>query len=254
MHDAWERHFHFISGCSSNQNCDRFVVHIDSTIDSLPANPNGSSPRQQVEAAITEYYSSIFSGTLRPNLVFDTDVGAPGNIIIQAGSLPDTPNAGASQPAHNGTISYQTITINTTGVLPNSTQPIFDPTQPGYSTYFYKVILHELGHTFGLADVYLPGPCNQHQAASVMSQVCGVNDSGQGISAGLTQCDIDAIDVIYPMYDDGGNPGCGYYDQVDYFDVWAGTCFQHWSQIVHYYCGSVISTDSPILLSQDCSG
>jgi hypothetical protein len=82
------------------------------------------------------------------------------------------------------------------------------------------VILHEIGHLFGLADWMYSGPfCNtpaSNQNQTVMAQICGSNDDGSGIPTSVTMCDKTVAASNYPSGCGGGGPcpsQCdGYFD------------------------------------------
>jgi len=86
-----------------------------------------------------------------------------------------------------------TIGINT---LLSNGQPIFSPTQGGYSTVFTKVGLHEVGHGFGMTDVT---GSNQVAGQTVMNQISGTNDSGGMMATNVTGCDDQTVDAN-PLY------------------------------------------------------
>jgi hypothetical protein len=55
-----------------------------------------------------------------------------------------------------------------------------------YDTYIMKLTTHELGHVFGMADVYEE---SNQQMASIMDQGLGTNDQYQGMPTQPTECD-----------------------------------------------------------------
>ena len=57
-----------------------------------------------------------------------------------------------------------------------------------------KLALHEIGHTFRLADQPIVCPSPQ---VSIMNVGCGVNDSSGNIPSDVTSCDNDGINITY---------------------------------------------------------
>jgi hypothetical protein len=81
----------------------------------------------------------------------------------------------------------------------------FDPSQPGYSNAVFKAMLHEIGHTMGLAHMPLPNPpghCGgQTPQQSIMNGQCGVNDyTNNNMPAGLTACDQSSVVTSQQYY------------------------------------------------------
>ena len=167
-------------------------VYIDPSFDNLPNGP-GNAPSAQIAAAITiwnNYFASVGS-SFRLNPVSSP---TQANLTIGTAYQGANVSAGASQPRMSGPISSTQITVFTNPQFQTGGS-IIDPTQAGYQTYFTKVIEHELGHVFGLADV--GGACsNVYQ--SIMDQMCGVDDSLQGIPLGLTPCDNQQEQIFEP--------------------------------------------------------
>jgi hypothetical protein len=156
----------------------------------------------------------------------------------------------------SGNITYQSITFNTTGVLAGTNTPIANPNQPGYETYYFKVMLHELGHVFGLADYYPPGPCNQSAAQTVVSQLCGVNDIQQGLPLAITQCDKDAVQSWYATQpiQGGSGPGCGHTSVKYVSSGWDSVCYREYNTYYYYYCGVFQYHVGPFIVYEWCLG
>ncbi len=174
-------------------------IYIDSTVYSLPPGPGGpgTTPADQVQAAAT-LWQNYFNQRKYGFSIQVVGTAAEANVVVNAADLSGTtPHAGASQPSQSGAITSQNITINTTGTAVASdgtTFPIFDANQNGYQTIIAKIMLHELGHVFGLSDVQ--NGCTAAQ--SIMDQLCGVNDSGQGIPLSITSCDDQEEQILEP--------------------------------------------------------
>ena len=145
--------------------------------------------------------------------------GAP-TITFQNGTSSGT-NAAHTDTVINtasGQILSATITFYTQGttVLGN---PIYSSSVQGYSTFFEKVTLHEIGHTMGLDEAPVPSnACDQPDGATVMNQYCGTNDQFGNLPSTIQQCDNDNVYLQYPPPPpdgggDGGGGGCTNYDQ-----------------------------------------
>lgn len=73
----------------------------------------------------------------------------------------------------------------------------------GYNSIFRKVMLHELGHMFGLVDV--PSNCSgncggQTARHSVMNSICNHNDTGNNLPLTPQACDNQSLNAenLYP--------------------------------------------------------
>jgi hypothetical protein len=176
-------------------NCVDVNVYLDSSLSTLPVGP-GDSPATQIASAVATWSTSI--PPLYPFVSINVETtGDPDwTVMFQAGALAG--GIGASQPIAYGEIASQIVTVNTQFSFA-------DPTQSAYQTLWYKIALHELGHIFGLADVYQPYPCNSYPLMSVMDQVCGTNDSGQGIAFSPTTCDTTEVETVYAADYPGGS-------------------------------------------------
>jgi hypothetical protein len=116
----------------------------------------------------------------------------PAVLTFKIGVPLDGGPAGTSISNQPGTSTAATavITINV------NDPKYFDPRVPGYNLAVFKVFLHEIGHTMGLADTHVPNRkapaerCGgQRRGESVMNAFCAVNDSGDNMSAFITACD-----------------------------------------------------------------
>jgi hypothetical protein len=74
---------------------------------------------------------------------------------------------------------------------------VFDDEEAGFDTAVQKVVMHEIGHTMGLADVR-DSPCARTRGRSVMNGLCGVNDSGGAQPLDVTNCDTETIRALHP--------------------------------------------------------
>jgi hypothetical protein len=184
----------------------------DSTVSLLPSGTS-SDPYGQISGAFSVWENYWLYRC--PYITFGPVSEAGANLVVLAGDL-GANGPGASQPNHTGIIYSQNITINSN---PGSL-PLFDASQSAYNTYVFKVMLHELGHVFGLADIKWGAQCQYNAYASIMDQICGTNDYFQGISTVITTCDDTEIQAIYGTcvadYSCPSNDGCSGYDQNGY--------------------------------------
>jgi hypothetical protein len=139
----------------------------------------------------------------------------PATLTVNNGST-DTDEAATFDPVStNGIIQNVSITIGVNTLNSNGTL-IFDPNQPGYSTAFQKMTLHEIGHGMGLSDVTIDD--GEVAGDTVMNQLSGSNDQGNNIplSPGTDPCDSKTVNSIYAPTGGGGGctppPGCSYWD------------------------------------------
>jgi len=200
------------------QDCLALTVYIDPTVGSMNPGP-GTTPTQQVQNAITIWANEISDLAIKIPLSA-TPLPADANATILAASIPGSPNAGA--------VTAYTSTSATTTI--NTTSNSIDPYQSAYATFITKLILHEYGHIFGMADVYQPAPCNQYADQSVMDQICNVgsslDDYGQGIPLQPTTCDATRVISNYLAA-----PGCsvGGCDCASGYKCCSGTCITNGS-------------------------
>ncbi len=76
--------------------------------------------------------------------------------------------------------------------------PNYDPNSANYHAFIQKLMVHEIGHSMGLANQPLgAGPCaGQVAGQSVMNAACGTNDVANNLPAamvGLTPCDNQSL-------------------------------------------------------------
>lgn len=119
---------------------------------------------------------------LRVNFPGDTINGDPHKAaIVNIGVL------GGTNVVVSGLVTfYYGSLTSSTGI------PFFNPNASNYHEFITKVMLHEIGHTFGLGDqpTYSLLPClGQVPAESVMNGVCGTNDSAMNMPTSLQSCD-----------------------------------------------------------------
>ena len=116
----------------------------------------------------------------------------PAVLMFNIGVPIDGGPAGTSIKNRHGTTTAETAVITINAHEPK----YFDPDDKRYSLAVFKVFLHEIGHTMGLADMQVPdrtAPADrcggQTSGESVMNALCAVNDSGNNMSTGITACD-----------------------------------------------------------------
>ncbi|MDQ3744802.1 MAG: hypothetical protein M3444_10500 [Acidobacteriota bacterium] len=239
-----------------------------------------SSIRAQVEQAFAKWTAAnqTKNGT---NISFQpADASHPANYVVQIGSV-----SGVRQP--DNTIKYAPSQTNMygdakAGVVTSAVTTIdlnnvrggwFDQSLPSFADAILKVMLHEIGHTMGLADVPVPditANCGGQTARnSVMNGKCGVNDEGNNLPTDVTDCDNqtaslvgqvagpgggctdndgDGIcaaldcdnDTVYDptncgQYpdDSGGGPTC--YNEYSQYEVFNGGCYEEYT-VVDTYC------------------
>lgn len=91
--------------------------------------------------------------------------------------------AGISVDYHPGTIRNRAAVI-----LLNNNSQVMNQGASSFQTYMKKLMLHEMGHALGLADMGL-GCAQEGDGDSVMNQVCGINDSLGNMPTSVTSCD-----------------------------------------------------------------
>ena len=175
------------------QDCTPMYFFIDGSVYNMPTGPS-TTPSQQVQSAITAWNNEL-AGDFISITMATVSSAANANVTVNAASLAN-PNVGAQTSYIAGAITSATITLNTTFSS-------MDPTQSAYQTLYFKIVLHETGHLLGMADIPATSPCNSGAGQSVMYQVCGVNDSAQGIPFSITSCDNSVVETVY-----AGSPGC----------------------------------------------
>lgn len=143
---------------------------------SVPTSTASGEPRQQI---IDAFNAWTFDNTNNNN----SNVRfSEGNVGVRQITIKFDTTATTGSPASTS------LTFTSGGYLyeaemtfrPNIS--LIDSSQSGYSTYYYKMTLHEIGHTLGLGDYYPTpptgyDPCAQEtDGLSVMNNGCGVND------------------------------------------------------------------------------
>lgn len=118
----------------------------------------------------------------------------------------------------------RTLTANSTTIVfrPFTTEcgwKAIDPDKNGYNSIFFKLTLHEIGHTLGLLNVIddasgVPNLANcsqESRGSSVMNTpACyrnNTNDVENNVPIAPATCDTDQVKVVYPPPTTGG--GCG---------------------------------------------
>jgi hypothetical protein len=109
-----------------------------------------------------------------------------------------------------------TISMNTSATFSDSGRLMFNTSDSaGADALYFKVLLHEIGHTMGLDEAPVPssGYCNQDKGGTVMNGVCGQNDSGGNMASQITDCDKTNVSDIYsgkpPTSPNEGGGGIG---------------------------------------------
>lgn len=184
------------------QGCSYMYVYIDPSVGSLPLG-SGSSPTTQIQNAVNLWQADTYASPI--NISVQLVSPSLGGLTIKAGLL-SSPYDYASSPVNSGAIATDTITINT-----DTQGAVYNASAAGYGTIFLKVLLHEIGHIFGLADWYPPGG---HECASygtiMQSNVPGPNDYCDVLPTYITSCDVDGVDIVYGQeYPDGCGGGGG---------------------------------------------
>ena len=163
-----------------------------------------------------------------------------------------------------GQLSNATITFNTNGAQASpgcpACGPLYDPSLPGYDTFFLKILLHELGHTMGLGEASGTPGGSQTPQNSVMNQLtggcpndnCTVNGTqGGNLPTYVTDCDNTSVSSVltYAYLADNGGGGVGggdgggggyyYYPCTPYYWVyyesWDGG--ETWEMVDYWYAG-----------------
>lgn len=121
------------------------------------------------------------------------DATHPAILTFNVGVPPDGLPAGTSIKNLHGTMTAESAVITINAEERKYFKP--DDEKP-YLLAAFKVFLHEIGHTMGLADMHVPNErapadrCGgQKSGESVMNALCAVNDSGNNMSTVITACD-----------------------------------------------------------------
>jgi hypothetical protein len=181
----------------------------------------GSSNCSQVTfsaGSSTQYFISAQSGqsSLGPNVVGDFEI-----TIV----------------ATDGTNAEATTNFYFGAVLPGTTTPAWNPSASNYQKFVQKVMLHEAGHSMGLADIPV---ASQAAGQSVMNNPVGANDSSNNAPTTVQQCDDTAVESItqYSQNCISAGGGCPYEGQE------CGVCLTYDNR-----CNcDVQSCDSPIVV------
>ncbi|MGH9940836.1 MAG: hypothetical protein ACRD9R_00565 [Pyrinomonadaceae bacterium] len=84
-------------------------------------------------------------------------------------------------------------TTSAIAVIDLNNRAAFDPARPNYNDAVFGTMLHEIGHSMGLADTPSdrnnPNCGGQTRGQSVMNGHCGVNDSGGNVPDRIQDCD-----------------------------------------------------------------
>ena len=114
-------------------------------------------------------------------------------------------------PDNRKPLNSAVVTFYPDAFFGDGTTQMFDPFNLGAEDVYYKIALHEIGHTMGLNDVAVPpgGPCDQQDGASVMNAICDTNDLFGNIASSPQPCDNNALSSTSSPYYESGGSGCG---------------------------------------------
>ncbi|MDQ3665939.1 MAG: hypothetical protein M3410_04930 [Acidobacteriota bacterium] len=171
----------------------------DSTVYVNFGNITDTAQRQQIQNAIDKWNTANNTNFSGIQFVPGTPPSGSRTITFQNGT------SSGSNAAHTDTV------VNTAGDIQSATvtfymqgttvlgNPIYSSSVEGYSTFFEKVALHEIGHTMGLDEAFVPpDPCNQLDGATVMNAYCGTNDRFGNLPTSIQTCDNDNVFSNYP--------------------------------------------------------
>lgn len=138
-----------------------------------------------------------FSGGGTPFEVYAARVNFPGVPFLDPGEAAHT-YVGLIYPTSY--VGLASVTFYFESISPSFGYVFIDPSADNFHTYIQKVMVHEIGHTMGLADQPVrPGICSgQIAGQSVMNLQCETNDSLNNLPApslGLPSCDNQSVIV-----------------------------------------------------------
>jgi hypothetical protein len=168
--------------------------------------------RRQIQLAIDKWNEANRHNLSGVQFSSATPPAGASTLSFQNGPTVQPNRAGETQRNQvNGNVLVQaTITLNTSLQL-STGGPFYDPSMPdSYATVFMKIVLHELGHTMGLADTATPSSghtCDQTNGTSVMNLPCNANDSEGNMAEDVTECDQNAVNTV-SNYAFQPNPQC----------------------------------------------
>jgi hypothetical protein len=166
----------------------------------ISTNITDSQERTQIQQAIGIFYSAnmnngsgvrFLPGPPPPGTSY------PHTLLSQNGAL--NPEEGArfdSISSYGDGLLSATITFNPACIIPRTFDKFYDPNAPvqpgastnGYETVYFKVALHELGHT-----MHLEHPQTQLPLMSIMNGGANVNETGNYIPTAPSSCDNNTI-------------------------------------------------------------
>ena len=191
------------------ENCFEMAVYPDPSLNNIPAGTGagagGPSVSSQIGSALSAWSSAlaIYVPTVNIPYFYPTNSLTSSNVVVSYGYLG---SQCAVTNVEGTVVSSATITLDSSGLCT-------DPTNAAYQNYYQRLLLHELGHLFGLADYDQGAPCNFFPGTTVMARTCGADDQGGGIPTSKTTCDSSEVYSIYlgtsdPTCSSGGG-GCG---------------------------------------------
>jgi len=176
--------------------------------------PFGGQESQEIVSAMSNWSSNNTAAS----------PGGPGNCsnvsfgLAGAGNLTILTSNGAA--ADRASASAETLLFSSLGSLQHATTTFYFGAQftangvaqpvwrrdgsAGYLNFLVKVMLHEAGHTMGLADV----GTGQVPGQSVMNSYSGTNDSGNNDPTSVQPCDNSAVQTETAYAENCPGPGC----------------------------------------------
>lgn len=106
----------------------------------------------------------------------------------------------------NGKTTSATTKFNLNAVFAGTTTPWFNTGDTtNFPIAFKKVVMHEIGHTMGLAETSAGNACPQTDDLSIMNGFCGTNDSSNNMPTVIKPCNNTTINT------ESGYPAGGCY-------------------------------------------
>jgi hypothetical protein len=115
--------------------------------------------------------------------------------------------AGTSVTTTNGKTTSAITRFNLSAVFSGTTTPWFNTQDTtNFPIAFKKAVMHEIGHTMGLAETSAGDACPQTDGLSIMNGICGTNDSFNNMPTSIQSCNNTTINS------ESGYPAGGCYN------------------------------------------
>lgn len=189
-----------------------------------PATLYDSNQINQITNAIAIWNNMFINNNVGIRFVRAPSGTAPNLLLLNDPTTACTPDIAVARTSGSRTLTPLSTRIVFYPLIQCSYLPI-DPTKNGYNSIFFKIALHELGHTLGIFDViadasgvgHIENCQNQIQGFSVENTFTCVpwnaNDQFHNEPIAPSTCDVGALNNVYPP-GSGGTTGGGCNDSI----------------------------------------